>query len=73
MTPDEIAAARDAGTWLVWDASNGHTYIGRLSKGQRHGSINGGWYVVTETRGMAEVRPKYLRIATPNDMLKYGE
>ncbi len=77
MISNEIAAARDAGTWLVYSNNNAHVCLARLAKGGKMGESPDGrkWHHIIEP-GYPQQYAAFideLRIATPNDMLKYGE
>ncbi len=75
MTEEEILAAKANGTWLVWTnilnfcrlAHVVSSHVGRDSSGNQWCDIEclgGSWH---------EVYIDQLHLATPNDMLKYGD
>ncbi len=74
MTTEECEKAFEEGTWLVWEPHGyAHISLAELVKVTSTG-VGGKLVGVRSMQRLGySSRPKYLRIATPNDMLKYGE
>lgn len=69
MPKEELKQAHRERTWLVWEVWHDHDLV-RVEKYQlEHGRV----FVVLQNGDGYHVAPSNLRIATPNDMLKYGE
>ncbi len=72
MTYEEVLKAREAKTWLVWFVVE-HTLVRVYDKPR---ALFGWPYavtVLTRKGNSHSANISDLRIATPNDMLKYGE